>query len=216
MTQLDIESAAPQRDIDVISRADRDVLVRMLDEKPAAVIANALRRSTFADPLLGNTPGPSAPRRSFRLPILLVLLGCVGAAAYVVPHETITRFIQEPRSVMGMTQSDVAKTAASVRGEKYEVVVPRLSENMRNAVKNYVPEADGARPKVGCAALDARLAERTFSPQKNESADVWIKRLDALRKAGTTSTLPLELRKFAQAHPTVTVPAKLQNFACAE
>jgi hypothetical protein len=216
MTQLDLNTPAPQRDIDVLSRADRDALLRMLDEKPAAVIANALRRSTFTDRLLDNAPGPSLPQRSFRVPILLLVLGCVGVTAYVVPHETITRFIQEPRSVMGMTQSEVAKTAASVRGEKYEVVVPRLSENMRNAVKNYVPEADGARPIASCAALDAQLAERSFSPQRTESADAWIKRLDGLRKTGTTSTLPLELRKFSQAYPTVTVPAKLRKFACAE
>lgn len=216
MTQLEFDTPAPRSETDVISRADRDDLLRMLEAKPAALIDLALRRSTFSDSMLSHAPGVDAPRRGWRMPLLFALLLCVGAAAYLVPHEDISRYIQEPRSVMGLTQSDVAKNAASARGEKYEVIVPRLSENMRNAVKNYVPDADGARPRANCASLDAQLSERSFSPQRTESAEAWIKRMDALRKAGTTGTLPLELRKFAQAYPAQTIPAKLRKYACVE
>lgn len=216
MTQLEFDTPAPRSEPDVISRSDRDELLRMLEAKPAALIDLALRRSTFTDSMLSHAPGAEAPRRGWRMPLLFVLLLCVGAAAYLVPHEDITRYIQEPRSVMGLTQSEVAKNAANARGEKYEVVVPRMSENMRNAVKNYVPEADSARPRVSCSSLDAQLAERALSPQRTESADAWIKRMEGLRKAGTTSALPLELRRFAQAYPAQTVPARLQKFACAD
>jgi hypothetical protein len=216
MTQLEFDSTEPRRETAVISKADRDDLLRMLEAKPAALIDLALRRSTFSDGLLGRAPRAAAPRRGARLPLLLGLLLCTGAVAYLVPHDDIARFIEEPRSVMGMTQSDVAKTAANARGEKYEVVLPRLSENVRNAVKNYVPEADGARLRVTCASLDAQLAPRSFSSQRAESAEAWIKRLDGLRKAGNIGTLPLELRKFAKAYPAQTVPANLQKFACVE
>jgi hypothetical protein len=230
MTKLEINAPEEHREAGTISKADRYALLKMLDEKPSAVIEGALRsaasRGIFTDKLVnyGQADTKSFSRSVLKPALIAGVLLIVGALAYMGTRGDFTLF-QEPRSVIGLTPDDLAKVAAKEAvekgGEKYEVVLPRLSENVRNVVKNYVPASgNSAKADANCASLTKQnvaesAAERAaFAQRPTESVDNWIKRMTALKNAGKTIEVQAELNRFRRTYPATTLPADLQKLAC--
>jgi hypothetical protein len=230
MTQLDIDAQEHRRDTGIISKADRYALLKMLDEKPRVIIDSALRdaarRGMFTDKMLDHAPYQSSSasssflRRLLKSIMLTGLLLILGVLAYVGLREYTTLF-QESRSLMGITPDDVAKAAAKAGDEKDQIVYARLSEPIRNALKNYVPETNrNANADKNCttvdkqAAADSSSAKTPSTQRPTEPADRWIERMTVMNKAGKTNELQTELKKFRQAYPGVALPRDLQAFAC--
>jgi hypothetical protein len=222
MTKLDINAPEEQRETGTISKADRYALLKMLDEKPSAVIDGALRsaasRGIFTDKLVSYGQSDSKSfSGSILKPVLIAgVLLSLGAIAYFGTRGNFAIF-QEPRSVIGLTPDDLAKIAAKEGGEKYEVVLPRLSENVRNVVKNYVSATGtNTNPEANCAAIAKQNISGKAAPAQRptESADAWIKRMNALKTAGKIYETQVELSKFRQVYPFVALPAALQALVC--
>jgi hypothetical protein len=226
MTQLDIDAQEHRPETGIISKADRYALLKMLDEKPRVIIDSALRdaarRGMFTDKMLDHTRSQSSSflRRLLKSIVLAALLLILGALAYVGLREYTTLF-QESRNLMGITPDDVAKAAAKASDEKDQIVYARLSEPIRNALKNYVPESVGnTSADKNCAMVDKQVAAdnrtaKTPSMQRpTEPANKWVERMTAMNKAGKTNELLNELRKFRQSYPSVVLPAALQGLDC--
>jgi hypothetical protein len=226
MSKLDINAPEVQHEAGTISKADRYALLKMLDEKPSAVIDGALRsaasRGIFTDKLVsyGQADSKSFSRSVLKPALVAGVLLSVGVLAYMGTRGDFALF-QEPRSVIGLTPDDLAKIAAKESGEKYEVVLPRLSENVRNVVKNYVP-ANGSSTELdaNCAAItkqsvtDSVAKNAGMAQRPKESADAWIKRMNALKSAGKTYEVQVELGAFRRMYPAVALPAALEALAC--
>jgi hypothetical protein len=229
MTNLDIESQQQRGEIDIISKADRYALLKMLDEKPRAIIGAALRdaarRGIFVDPMLDVAPprSTSLARRAFKSTVLtgsllaLVWLGYVGSREYLtVPQKT--------QSVMGIKPDDVAKAVSKEEEDKNDIAYARLSEPARNAFKNYVPDTiSNTKSEINCASNTKQTAANdiagkavlTKNPQRPaEPANKWIDRMIALKNAGKTNELLNEFRKFRQTYPDAALPTALQALTC--
>jgi hypothetical protein len=226
MTKLEINAPEEHREAGTISKADRYALLKMLDEKPSVVIDGALRsavsRGIFTDKLVnyGQADSQSFSGSVLKPALIAGVLLSVGALAYMGTRGDFKLF-QESRSVIGLTPDDLAKVAARVAeekgGEKYEVVLPRLSENVRNVVKNYVPaNGSNAKSDANCAAIAKQsVVDKTEVAQRpTESADAWIRRMNALKNAGKTYEVQIELSRFRRTYPAVALPADLQKLAC--
>ncbi len=234
MTQLDIDAEEHRRETGIISKTDRYALLKMLDEKPRVVINNALRdaarRGMFTDPMLDHARFKSSPvsssaflsfvRSLLKLIILAALLLTLGVLAYIGLRDH-TALFQESRSLMGITPADVAKAAAKQGDEKDQIVYARLSEPIRNALKNYVPESDGnTSANKNCATVEKQAdpkssIDKTASAKRPpEPANKWVERMTAMNKAGKTNELQTELKKFREAFPGVVLPRDLQALAC--
>lgn len=230
MTQLDIDTQEHRGETGIISKADRYALLKMLDEKPRVIIEIALRdaarRGMFTDQMLdqarsqSSSASPSFLGRLFKSIMLAGLLLTLGALAYVGLREHSTLF-QESRNLMGITPADVAKAAAKAGDEKDQIVYARLSEPIRNALKNYVPEPAGnTGADKNCASVEKQIdadsrTAKTPSPQRpTEPANKWVERMTAMNKAGKTNELQAELKKFRQAYPSIVLPTALQALAC--
>jgi hypothetical protein len=88
---------------------------------------------------------------------------------------------------------------------------------VRNVVKNYVPATGtNANPEANCAAIAKQnISDKAAPTQRStESADAWIKRMNALKTAGKIYETQVELSKFRQVYPFVTLPAALQALVC--
>jgi hypothetical protein len=228
MTHLDIDKPQIAHDAGVISKADRNSLLKMIAEKPSAIIESALRdaakRGLFTDPLLVSTQTKSSSGRTFKSVALLALLLILGLAIFWAARHSALLF-PEPRSVMETTASDPAKKTFQQTGQAEEVVVARLSENVRNVVKSHVPFVEPT-PAAGTrctAALKQRATEQlaALSTDKAssimrpvESADRWIKRMTSLKDAGRIVELQDEAIKFRVAYPGVSLPKALRVAAC--
>jgi hypothetical protein len=222
MTKLEINAPEEHHEPGTISKADRYALLKMLDEKPSAVIDGALRsaasRGIFTDKLVNYGQADSKSfSGSILKPVLIAgVLLSAGALAYMGTRGDFKLF-QESRSVIGLTPDDLAKVAAKEGGEKYEVVLPRLSENVRNVVKNYVPASGGsAKSDANCAAIAKQNVsdKATIAQRPTESADVWIKRINVLKNAGKTYEAQIELSKFRRMYPAIALPVALEALAC--
>ena len=224
MTQLDIDAQEQRRDTDIISKADRYALLKMLDEKPRVIINRALQdaaqRGMFTDPMLNQARSqPSSTSSSFlnrclKSSILAALLASLGALAYVGVREHTTLFKQS-RNLMGITPDDVAKAAAKAGDEKEQIVYARLSEPIRNALKNYVPEADrNLSAEKNCAYFENHTTKTPSAPRPTEPSNKWIERMTAMNKLGKVNELQTELKKFRLVYPDAKLPAALQALAC--
>jgi hypothetical protein len=158
--------------------------------------------------------------RLFKSIMLAGLLLTLGVLAYIGLRDHTTLF-KGSQNLMGITPADVAKAAAKAGDEKDQIVYARLSEPIRNALKNYVPEPAGnTGADKNCATVekqasaDSRMA-KTSSPQRpTEPANKWVERMTAMNKAGKTNELQAELKKFRQAYPGVVLPTALQALVC--
>jgi hypothetical protein len=222
MTNRDTDTEESRGEMGIISKADRYALLKMLEEKPRAVIQSALRdaarRGLFTDKMLDAAPAPSGAGRVLKLTMLMALLLLAGALVYAGSREHMTIFTasKEPKSLMGITPDDIATAATKIGDEKYEIIYSRLSEPVRNVFKNHLPEPDiEARGNINCPP-DAKLRDFTArASQRNaEPANKWIERMTAINKAGKTSELQTELKKFRQAYPSIVLPPALQALVC--
>jgi hypothetical protein len=224
MTNIAITAEQAHDEASIISKADRYALLKMLEDKPRLVIQNALqeaaRRGLFTDKMLDHAPTKNGAGRVVKFMMILGLLVMVGGLIYVVPRERITTLIEtkEAKSLMGITPDDMAKAATKVGDEKYEIIYSRLSEPVRNVFKNNLPAPDiDARANVNCPPnLKQRSAAVNNNPaQRNaEPASKWIERMTAMKSAGKTNDVQIELTKFRQAYPGIVLPPALQALAC--
>ncbi len=257
MTQLDIDTLEPRREIDVISKADRYALLRMLETKPRALIAGALRdaarRGFSTDPMLDrvssqrNKRSASSTMTTIILLTVIIAAGALGASAFVGWRERIpffqgslgTQGTQDSVSVMGFKPGDVTKPVSKEEEERNDIAYSRLSEPVRNAFKNHLPETtsttttitvaannttntnkNNAKPDVNCASLappESNAAKPTSAQnplRPAEPAAKWIDRMTVLKNAGKPNELKLELKKFRQAYPSIALPPPLQALAC--
>ncbi len=239
MEKLDIKTPKGTHGVHVISEADRHALLRMLDEKPSVIIYNALqnaaRRGIFTDTLLDRSqPKPkSFLRRTFKLIMLVVFSLLVSGLAYLGTQKIAAKF-QAPQSVMPTPTNETTKLTSTTNNKKEEVILARLSEGVRNAVRNHVAEP-GANTSstTNCSAFIAkqRAAEKAAAgatgttgatnktlptSRQTESTDSWIKRITVLKNAGKTSELQTEIIKFRQAYPDAILPKALEAAACVD
>ena len=240
MTQLDIDAREPRREIDVISKADRYALLGMLEAKPRALIAGALRdaarRGFSTDAILNRVSSQRNirnTRSALKSAILLTFIIALGALALVGWREHITFFqitpaSSEGRSVMGIMPNGTSKPVSKEEAERNDIAYSRLSEPVRNAFKNHLPEIiavttnknNNAKPDINCASQTApeNSPTKTISTQNTlrpaESAAKWIDRMTVLKNTGKANELKLDLKKFRQAYPSVALPPSLQALAC--
>jgi hypothetical protein len=233
MTQLDIDKQQDVHEIVLISKADRHAFLKMIAEKPSALIDSALRnaaqRGFFTDPLLITTPPKSFLSRAFKPVTLVALLAIIGWAIFLGTRQN-TALFQAPRSVMEATPNDLAMTVPQKNDKKEEIVLSRFSEGVRNAVRNYVPES-GNDVKSGNTTFDGRCtlalkrraidkaanlsADKGFPAQRpTESVDNWIKRMSSLKDTSKIIELQDEAIKFHRAYPGISLPKTLQAAAC--
>jgi hypothetical protein len=228
MTQLDINPQPGIHKSHAVSKADRFALLKMLDEKPSVLIASALQnaktRGFSADPLLISTQSPPTLWHARKPLMLAAIVLLLGLAAYVGQRH-YQDSLTEPGSVMGVMPGDRAKTDPRERGgKKEEVVVSRLSENVRNVIKSHVPDADVNITPAYCSALAkqlvaakiaAKAANRKLGNQRpTEPAPQWVKRMTSLKNQGRTTELEAEALKFLDAYPGDLLPKTLRVAAC--
>jgi hypothetical protein len=226
MTNRETDTEESRGEMGIISKADRYALLKMLEEKPRAVIQSALRdaarRGLFTDKMLDAAPAPSGAGRVLKLTMLMALLLLAGALAYVGSREHITMYMtmfmvpKEQKSLMGITPDDMATAATKIGDEKYEIIYSRLSEPVRNVFKNHLPEPDiEARGNINCPPDTKQRDFTAKASQRNaEPANKWIERMTAINKAGKTNELQTELKKFRQAYPSIVLPPALQALVC--
>ncbi len=226
MTNLDIESPQQRGEIDIISKADRYALLKMLDEKPRAIISAALRdaarRGIFVDRMLDVAPprSTSFARRAFKSTVLTGSLLALVWLAYIGSREYLAS-PQKTQSVMGIKLDDATKTVSKEEADKNDIAYARLSEPARNAFKNYVPESDGNTiVSKNCAFLEKQsdpksiVDKTTPAMRPTEPANKWVERMTTMNKAGKVGELQTELKKFRQAYPGIALPRELQALAC--
>jgi hypothetical protein len=228
MTNLDIESQQQRGEIDIISKADRYALLKMLDEKPRAIIGAALRdaarRGIFVDRMLEVAPrSKSLAHRAFKSTVITGSLLALVWLAYVGSREYLTA-PPKTQSVMGIKPGDLAKAVSKEEEDKNDIAYARLSEPARNAFKNYVPETvSNTKSEINCASNTkqgaandiAGKAALTKNPQRTaEPANKWIDRMVTLKNAGKTNELQNEFRKFRQTYPDAALPMALQALTC--
>jgi hypothetical protein len=222
MTNSNIDTEETRGEMGIISKADRYALLKMLEEKPRAIIQSALRdaarRGLFTDKMLDTAPTPSGAGRVLKSTMLLGLLLLAGVVAYIGSREHMTMFTtpKEPQNLMGITPNDIATAATKIGDEKYEIIYSRLSEPVRNVFKNHLPEPDiESRGNINCPP-DAKRRDFTAkaSQRNTESASKWIERMTAINKTGKTNELQTELKKFRQAYPSIVLPPALQALVC--
>ena len=253
MTQLDIDTLEPRREIDVISKADRYALLRMLEAKPRTLIAGALRdaaRRGFSTDVMLDRVSSQRNKRSASCTMTTIILftvitaaGALGASAFVGWRERIpffqgslgTQGTQDSVSVMGFKPGDATKPVSKEEEERNDIAYSRLSEPVRNAFKNHLPETtstattitaaantnkNNAKPDANCASLappESNAAKPTSAQnplRPAEPAAKWIDRMTVLKNAGKPNELKLELKKFRQAYPSIALPPPLQALAC--
>jgi hypothetical protein len=219
MSNIDPSTQKSRNVVATISKADRDALLRMLAEKPSVIIDNALRESQRRGIFTGYARARvRKPRSSYdvlRSTILVVMLAALGALAY---ERTADRFavFTKPHSVTGITPDDIARAAAKKLDEKDEVVVARLSQPVRNALKSYLPDAtNGNGNRSDCILVVKKEGEKTaITKHPGEWTNQWAERMIALHKAGRTNELRAELQNFRRLYPSVALPAALQTMVC--